>query len=145
MPAELEEPDLTFLRRAIELAAYARSIGEQPYGSLLVSGTGEILAEAYNTATSDGDITAHPELKLGRFAGQLPTDQARASTLYTSCQPCSMCLGALLRGQVGHIVYALSEEQLQSLQTVSEHGAGPTLHGPALFDEAAAAVGDFYA
>ena len=62
--------DERFLRRAIALALAGRAQGEAPYGSLLVSAAGEVLAEDHNTVTSDRDITAHPELKLARWAAR---------------------------------------------------------------------------
>jgi hypothetical protein len=55
--------DEHFLRRAIELATVGRAAGDAPFGSLLVDPDGAVLAEDHNTVLTDGDITAHPELK----------------------------------------------------------------------------------
>ena len=89
--------DVTFLRRAIHIAATAITTGDDPYGSLLVGSLGEILIEAHNTVRRDNDITAHPELKLARWAArELDPDTAARTTMYTSCQPCGMCSGAIL-------------------------------------------------
>ena len=62
--------DFTFLRRAIDIAAAAITTGDDPYGSLLAGPQGEILIEAHNTVRRDSDITAHPELKLARWAAR---------------------------------------------------------------------------
>src|SRR5215813_4226336 len=62
--------DLTFLRRAIGIATTADATGDDPYGSLLAGPRGEILIEAHNTVRRDNDITAHPELKLARWAAR---------------------------------------------------------------------------
>ena len=57
-----------------------------------------MLAEAYNTVHSDNDISAHPELKMARWAAsELDPGTAAATTMYTSCQPCQMCTGAIAR------------------------------------------------
>jgi tRNA(Arg) A34 adenosine deaminase TadA len=136
-PAELE-----LLRRAIALARQGREAGEEPYGSLLVSGNGEVLAESYNTARSDGDISAHPELKLARWAArELEPTRAAATTMYTSCQPCGMCTGAIARSGLGRVVYALSNEQSQALHPEENWPVVPQ-DGPALFDEAVALFTD---
>ncbi|PZG15964.1 nucleoside deaminase [Nonomuraea aridisoli] len=128
--------DERFLRRAIELAAGAGASGGAPFGSLLVGPDGEVLAEEHNTVTIDRDITAHPELKLARWAArELDPETAAATTMYTSCQPCSMCYGAIQRSGLGRVVFALSTEQLVGLNP----GAGwPEVRqeGPALYDEA---------
>ena len=128
--------DGTFLRRAIHLAATAITTGDDPYGSLLVGPLGKILIEAHNTVRRDNDITAHPELKLARWAArELDPDTVARSTMYTSCQPCGMCGGAIDRSGLGRVVYALSTEQWAELNPGFEWPSVPS-DGPALFDEA---------
>jgi tRNA(Arg) A34 adenosine deaminase TadA len=56
------------LRRAIELAATARKSGNPPFGSLLAGPDGTVIAEDHNTSITDNDISAHPELKLAKWA-----------------------------------------------------------------------------
>ncbi|KKD09540.1 nucleoside deaminase [Streptomyces sp. WM6386] len=137
--------DEHLLRRAIALAAHAVTLGDAPYGSLLAGPDGEILAEAHNTVLRDNDISAHPELKLARWAArELAPDTAARTTLYTSCRPCGMCTGGIARSGLGRVVYALSTEQLIELNPAS--GAWPTVeqHGPALFDEARGPIETYY-
>jgi tRNA(Arg) A34 adenosine deaminase TadA len=140
---ELSDTDLKHLRRAIAIAAEAREEGEEPYGSLLVDAAGRVLAEEHNTVLSTADVTAHPELKLGRLAGRLPEEVARGCTLYTSCEPCAMCGEVLARGRLGRVVFALSERQSRELEGPPNRQA-PASIGPALYDEGIAAIGDFY-
>ncbi|MEV7940477.1 MULTISPECIES: nucleoside deaminase [unclassified Kitasatospora] len=137
--------DETLLRRAVALAARAVALGDAPYGSLLAGPDGAILAEAHNTVRRDDDITAHPELKLARWAArELDPDLAARTTLYTSCQPCGMCAGGIVRSGLGRVVFALSTEQLVELNP--QAGAWPTVaqDGPALFDEARAPLDAYY-
>ena len=80
--------DLTFLRRAVDIAATAITTGDDPYGSLLAGPLGKILIEAHNTVRRDNDITAHPELKLARWAArELDPDTAARTTMYTFPTP----------------------------------------------------------
>ncbi|MFF0473348.1 nucleoside deaminase [Streptomyces sp. NPDC004284] len=137
--------DEALLRRAIGIAAHAVTLGDAPYGSLLAGPDGTVLAEAHNTVRRDDDITAHPELKLARWAArELAPDAAARTTLYTSCQPCGMCEGGIARSGIGRVVYALSTEQLVALNPPS--GAWPTVpqDGPALADEARVPVDTYY-
>ncbi|MET7418995.1 nucleoside deaminase [Dactylosporangium sp. NPDC005555] len=131
--------DERFLRRAIELAVQARAAGEAPFGSLLAGPGGDILAEEHNTVLSDNDISAHPELKLARWAARnLAPDVAAGTTMFTSCQPCGMCTGAIDRSGLGRVVYALSSAQLgRGFPSVPQEG-------PFLLDLARAAVDGYY-
>lgn len=136
--------DERFLRRAIELAASARQGGNPPFGSLLVGPDGTVLVEERNSVITDEDISAHPEQKLARWAArELDPETAAATTMYTSCQPCTMCSGAIDRSGLGRVVFALSTEQLISLKPPA---APPNvvLDGPALFDEARVPVDGYY-
>ncbi|MDX3453249.1 nucleoside deaminase [Streptomyces sp. ME02-8801-2C] len=137
--------DEALLRQAIGIAARAVELGDAPYGSLLAGPDGAILAEAHNTVRRDDDITAHPELKLARWAArELDTDTAARTTMYTSCQPCGMCGGGIVRSGIGRVVYALSTEQLVELNP--ESGLWPPVpqDGPALHDEARAPINSYY-
>lgn len=136
--------DEVLLRRAIALAAHAITLGDAPYGSLLADEDGTVLVEAHNTVRRDNDISAHPELKLARWAArELDSDTAARTTLYTSCQPCGMCAGGIVRSGLGRVVYALSTEQLVELNPDS--GAWPEVpqHGPALFTEARVPIEEY--
>ncbi|MEU7529002.1 nucleoside deaminase [Saccharothrix sp. NPDC042600] len=132
------------LRRAIALAAEAREGGNPPFGSLLVGPDGTVLAEERNTTTTDADITAHPELKLARWAArELDPETAAGTTMYTSCEPCGMCAGALARSGIGQVVFALSTEQLNGLKPSGGFPVVPS-DGPYLYSEASSPVSGFY-
>jgi tRNA(Arg) A34 adenosine deaminase TadA len=140
--------DETFLRRAIGLAAHARTLGEQPFGSLLVGPQGDVLVEDWNTVLRDGDVTAHPELKLARFAYRtLETGIARGTTMYTSCEPCIMCVGAIERSGLGRVVFALSTDQfyeLEPAQTLVRDAMQVAYEGPAMLGEARVPIDGYY-
>lgn len=140
--------DATHLRRAIALAGAARVAGDPPFGSVLVAADGAILGEQRNTTVSDDDVTAHPELKLARWAARaLSRESASGSTLFTSCEPCGMCANVIARANIGRVVYALSNDQLDGLKppgSVRPDAARAVYEGPALFDEARVPVEGFY-
>lgn len=112
----MDEIDLKHLRRAIELARLARSHGNHPFGSLLVGGKGDVLAEHENVVVTAQDETGHPELTLVRWATQHLAPVARAAaTVYTSCEHCPMCAAATYWAGIGRIVFALSGAQFREL------------------------------
>ncbi|MBP5979277.1 MAG: nucleoside deaminase [Halomonas sp.] len=101
-----------YLSRALALAEEALEAGDEPFGSVLVSAEGEILAEDRNRIAS-GDATQHPEFTLARWAAQHMTLKARASaTVYTTGEHCPMCAAAHGWAGLGRIVYISSSEQL---------------------------------
>lgn len=136
--------DHALLRRAIALAAQARAAGNPPFGSLLSGPDGTVLAEEHNTTLTDQDITAHPELKLARWAArELDTATAAGTTMYTSCLPCGMCEAVIQRAGLRRVVFALSDEQLEDIRPGS--GLPPVPQdGPALLDEVRAVVEGYY-
>ena len=141
----MTEDDERHLRRAIDLAAAARAAGDMPYGSLLVGPSGEVLAEDRNTVLTEQDITAHPELKLARWAArELEAGVAQRTTMFTSCQPCRMCTGAIARSGLGRVVFALSGEQLRGLGAASPDAAEVAYDGPALYAEARVPIDGYY-
>ncbi|MCP3785723.1 nucleoside deaminase [Micromonospora sp. A3M-1-15] len=137
--------DEKFLRRAVELASMAGASGERPFGSLLVGADGAVLVEDHNTVVSESDITAHPELKLARWAArELAPEVAAATTMFTSCQPCPMCETAIAQSGLGRVVYALSAEQFEQVKPATPPLPPVRYEGPALFDEARRPIDDHY-
>ncbi|MFI0505240.1 nucleoside deaminase [Streptomyces albogriseolus] len=106
--------ELPYLRRCVELAAEALEAGDEPFGSVLVSGDGTVLAEDHNRVAS-GDRTRHPEFELARWAAAHMTPEERAAaTVYTSGEHCPMCAAAHAWVGLGRLVYVASSEQLTS-------------------------------
>jgi tRNA(Arg) A34 adenosine deaminase TadA len=109
---EVTASDLVHLRRAVELARLALERGDEPFGSVLVSGEGEVLFEDHNHVV-ELDETQHPELAIARWAGaRLTATERAAATVYTSGEHCPMCSAAHGWVGLGRIVYAVSSEQL---------------------------------
>lgn len=140
----MNQKDELHLLRAIELAQSARDLGEAPFGSLLIDQHGTVVMEAHNTVVSERDISAHPEFKIARWAArEMSHSSAAEATLFTSCQPCEMCSGAIDRAGIGRVVYALSEYQLRQLRGHRGYPRVPRF-GPYLYETAAKPLRDYY-
>lgn len=101
------------LTRCVELAREALDAGDDPFGSVLVDGSGQVVAEARNRESSRADPTAHPELELAHWALRNLTPQERAAaTVFTSGEHCPMCAAAHGWVGLGAIVFAVSAVQL---------------------------------
>ncbi len=112
-----------YLERAVALAEEALNAGDEPFGSVLVSAQGEILAEDRNRIAG-GDATQHPEFALARWAANhLSPEERAAATVYTSGEHCPMCAAAHGWVGLGRIVYVSSTEQLG--QWLVEWGVAP--------------------
>jgi len=107
--------DEVFLKTAISLAAEARRAGDHPFGALLVV-DGAVMLSARNTVHTDRDPTAHAETNLVADAvRRLSPEQIARSVLYTSCEPCAMCVGKMYWAGIRALVYALPAGDLATL------------------------------
>jgi len=99
--------DATLLRRAIELSRVNMLAGVGgPFGAVIAR-DGRVLGEGWNQVTSSNDPTAHAEVVAIRTACRHLGDfRLTGATLYTSCEPCPMCLSAAYWARVSRIVYA---------------------------------------
>lgn len=97
--------------RAIELAERnASSVTGGPFGAVVVK-DGKVIAEASNTVTVDNDPTAHAEVNAIRKAcAALGTFDLSGCELYTSCEPCPMCLAACYWAHIDKVYYAADRE-----------------------------------
>lgn len=99
-----------YLARAIELATDNVRNAGGPFGAVVVSSDGRVF-EGVNRVTSDLDPTAHAEVTAIRRACQgLGTFDLGGATLYSSCEPCPMCLGAALWARVERVYFAADRE-----------------------------------
>jgi tRNA(Arg) A34 adenosine deaminase TadA len=120
----LSATDLEHLRRCVALARTALEAGDEPFGSVLVSGPGEVLFEDHNHVVA-GDPTRHPELAIAQWAcAHLSPAERAACTVYTSGEHCPMCSAAHGWAGLGRIVYAVSSAQLGAWR--SAWGAAPS-------------------
>jgi len=108
----ITEQDRIHLRRCVELAAQALASGDEPFGSVLVSESGDVLFEDHNHIAG-GDHTQHPEFAIARWAAENMSLEDRAkATVYTSGEHCPMRAAAHGWAGLGRIVYASSSKQL---------------------------------
>ncbi|ATR99047.1 nucleoside deaminase [Porphyromonas gingivalis] len=99
------EQDKEMMREAIRLADESVANGGGPFGAVIVK-EGEIIAATSNRVTLDNDPTAHAEVNCIRMAcKRLGTFDLSGCTIYTSCEPCPMCLGAIYWARIDRIFY----------------------------------------
>jgi guanine deaminase len=102
--------DEDWLNRAIDLAVQNVSAGGGPFGALIVRGD-EVVAHGQNRVTRDLDPTAHAEVVAIRAACHAVGGFSLAGTvLFTSCEPCPLCLSAALWARVDRVVFAADRD-----------------------------------
>ena len=111
------EREKKFLERAIELSRQGMKSGQGgPFGCVVVMGD-EIVGEGCNMVTSINDPTAHAEVVAIRAAcKKLNTYQLNDCEIYTSCEPCPMCLGAIYWARPKRVVYANTREEAAEIE-----------------------------
>ena len=106
----ITEHDKAFMREAIRLANESVEKGGGPFGAVIVK-DGEIIAGSANSVTIDNDPTAHAEVNAIRKAcKRLGTFDLSGCVVYTSCEPCPMCLGAIYWAHINTIYYGNSKK-----------------------------------
>ncbi len=113
---KLTKEDENFLRAAIRLAEEGmnNNVGG-PFGAVIVK-DGKIIGKGSNNVTSSNDPTAHAEITAIRAACEHLNDfQLDGCTLYTSCEPCPMCLGAIYWARPSRVVYAATAEDADKI------------------------------
>lgn len=101
------ENDHRHMARAVALSHERMASGEGgPFGAVVAIGA-DVIAEGWNQVTSTNDPTAHAEVvAIRRACAALDRFDLRGATLYTSCEPCPMCLASALWARIDRIVYA---------------------------------------
>lgn len=107
--------DEVFLEVAIRLSGLAVERGNEPFGAVLVK-DGEIVLTNENQIYTRLDPTEHAEIGLiKRFFKETGITDLSQYTLYSSCEPCFMCSGALVWARLGTLVYSASNEDLAEI------------------------------
>ncbi len=101
-----------FMRRAIEISAQALSTpGTEPFGAVIVK-DGKIVGEGINSSVLNHDPTSHGETEAIRNAcSNLETVNLEGCELYTSCEPCSLCVAAMQIARIEKLYYAATMDQ----------------------------------
>lgn len=116
--------DEQFMREALALARMAAEHGNEPFGALLVK-NGELVMTNENQVYSAADPTYHAEHGLIRnFCHQTGITDLSDYTLYTSCEPCFMCSGAMVWAKLGRMVFSAYAKDLDKL--LGETGEEPS-------------------
>jgi tRNA(Arg) A34 adenosine deaminase TadA len=129
----MTEQDRFFMKRAIELAETGMNKNEGgPFGCVVVK-DGIILGESYNSVISSNDPTAHAEIIAIRQAcNALNSFQLKGCTIYSSCEPCPMCLGAIYWARPDKVYYACDRNDAAYIEFDDQY----------IYDEMSKGIGD---
>ncbi len=106
----MEKKDRKYLEKAIEISIKNIDEGGGPFGAVVVK-EDQVIASSGNHVTLSKDPTAHAEISAIREACKiLGTFSLEGCTLYSSCEPCPMCLGAIYWARLDKLVFAASKE-----------------------------------
>jgi guanine deaminase len=104
-----------FMKRAIELSIKSVNSGTGPFGAVIVKDD-KIISEGFNTVTLTNDPTSHAEIVAIRMACKsLVNFSLEECDLYTTCEPCPMCLSAIYWARINKIYYANTRSDAQKI------------------------------
>lgn len=108
--------DQYFMRLALKEAKKAEIKGEVPVGSIIVGAQGKVISRGHNLTELLFDPTAHAELlAIKKCAKKLKSWRLDGATLYSTLQPCLMCMGAVINSRITRLVYGADDPGLQSV------------------------------
>ena len=159
---EINDADVRLLRRAIELSTVATANGNRPFGAVIGSASGELLAEAANSNRQTGDCTAHAEIMALREAAAkgLSREVLAQATMYAYGEPCVMCAGGIFWSGIGRVVFGIDAVRMRafrqldsvagdlewSCQEIYARSPRPIeVHGSLLLEEATAPHASYWA
>jgi tRNA(adenine34) deaminase len=104
-----DQLDITFMKRALELANKAEQFNEIPVGAVVVY-QGTIIGEGFNQSIMLNDPSSHAEMNAIRQAGAyLNNYRLLDCTLYVTLEPCPMCAGLLVHSRINRLVFGCSD------------------------------------
>ena len=111
----MKKKDEEFMREAIRLSRESVKNGGGPFGAVIVK-NGKIIAAASNKVTQENDPTAHAEVSAIREAAKkLNTFNLSGCEIYTSCEPCPMCFGAVYWARLDKLYFANTKQDAKSI------------------------------
>lgn len=145
--------DAEFLRVAIAAAREGIAAGQSPFGSAIVR-DGAVIAATHNTVWRDSDPTAHAEVNSIRAAARsLRTIALSGCDLYSTCEPCPMCLSAIHWAKIRRVVFGagiedaaaagFSELRVPARELARMGGSALVVEGGLLVDECRALFEEF--
>jgi guanine deaminase len=104
----MDDNNLVFIKKSIDIAIENLKKGGGPFGAIVVK-NGRIIAESGNSVSIDNDATAHAEVNAIRKASAiLKNFDLSGCSIYSSCEPCPMCLGAIYWARIDKLYFAAS-------------------------------------
>jgi tRNA(adenine34) deaminase len=142
--------DVEAMRRALELAREAMSLGEVPVGAV-IRRDGRTIAEAFNLRETLDDPTAHAERLAITLAGRaLGSWRLDGCTLYVTLEPCPMCAGAIVQARLPRVVYGARDPKAGACDSLYRLASDPRLNhradvqGGLLAEECGAILAEFF-
>ena len=130
--------------KAIELSIKSVDSGTGPFGAVIVKDN-KIISEGFNIVTSSNDPTSHAEIVAIRNACKsLNNFVLKGCDLYTTCEPCPMCLGALYWSQISRIVYSAKDKKNEFNGFQSKIHPKTTIEGGVLANQTEIMLKEFF-
>lgn len=115
------EKDIFFMQQALQVAAEGLKNNERHIGAIIVDSNGNIVTSSYNTINKHHDISGHAEVNAIRKAClKLQSKTLQGMTIYTTWEPCPMCLQMILETKISRLVYGKTKDINSPTQTMSK-------------------------
>src|SRR3989344_7994463 len=105
-----------YMRLALREAEQATKAGHRPYGSVIVDARGNVIGKGHNSIHRDFDVSSHAEISAIRQASRKRSNhKLEGCSLYSTAEPCVMCMGAIVWARIKHVYFGMSIHELEKL------------------------------
>jgi len=116
----MQEDTRYFLEQALQEARKAEANGQIPVGCVIADNNNEIIAREYNRVNAKKDRSAHAEmLAIQAAIAKYTTENSSNWTVYTTLEPCVMCLGTIIMCNIGKVVWASPDRHIDTHQILN--------------------------
>jgi tRNA(adenine34) deaminase len=125
----MPDPHREFMQMAIAEAVKAGQIEEVPVGAVLVDAEGAVVTRAHNETITRKDPSAHAEMLVIRAASEMLNNYRLAGMrLFTTIEPCIMCMGAIIHARLDEVVYGAQDPKWGAAGSLYDFSTDPRLN-----------------
>ena len=137
--------DELFMKEAIKLAKIAFSNNEVPIGAIVVDSDQKIIGKGYNKIETENNCTSHAEIiAIQNASKNLKNWRLNNCSIYVTCEPCTMCIGAIINSRISNLYFGCFEEKTGAVGSIYDLSRDINVYPELLKNECSELLSNFF-